>query len=258
LPDALRFHFSGKLQGMIWKTIADPDRKRIYLEVRNGEEKSVSFSAFDLDTSRWLWEGITFEEKWWISLSAASAGILLFTLYAEVENPDKKSLLAFDVELQKMIWWKNNFALSLATGQTVTGVETKFGAKEIVLDIYTGMEARKDVAKQNLNVIRPFQYPEGSSDFDTVSAFLEVKCGFSPCFSVEYCEHHALIFISAFVDKTDLANYLIVFNSKGEMVLKETLGEHLKGIAPDTFFIYSGFLIFVKNKCELVSYKLYD
>ena len=74
--------------------------------------------------------------------------------------------------------------------------------------------------------------------------------------TVEYVEYGSLIVISAFAGEQNLANYLFVFNSAGELLLKETLGEQLKGIALDTFFILSGFLIFVKNKSELVIYKL--
>jgi hypothetical protein len=260
LPAHLELSFSEILPGTVWTTLADPDHKRLFVEIRNSDTKRVTFSALDLESSRWLWKEKSFEEPWWISLAGISLNVLLLTIYADTSNPDKKSILAFDVSEQKIRWWKNDFSITCVSGETVTGAGSKLGYREVVLNIFTGMEVAMDPvvlpAQQNFPVIRPFQYREGSPHFNTVKSFLERKSDISAVFSVEYCEHQTLILISAFSSKEDLANYLIVFNSKGEIVMKETLGEHLKGIASDTFFIFSGYLIFVKNKHELVSYKL--
>jgi hypothetical protein len=185
---------------------------------------------------------------------------VLFTLYTDTNNPDKKSLMAFDVLLQKILWWRNNFTLTAIHSNRVAGVDSKFGAKQIIIDITEGSEVAATPfvlpPEQNLMITRPFQYVEGSVHFETVQRFLKTKDDISPIITIEYCEYHSLILISAFTGHEDLANYLFVFNSAGELMLKETLGEHLKGIALDTFFIFSGYLIFVKKKCELVSYKL--
>ena len=67
---------------------------------------------------------------------------------------------------------------------------------------------------------------------------------------------NGLILMSVFVKEDELANFLYGFSSDGELIFKETLGENLKGVGLDTFFIYSDHLIFVKNKKELTSYKI--
>jgi hypothetical protein len=260
LSEYLKFSFAEKLPGTVWRTLADPDHKRLFIEIRNSETKQVAFSAFDLETARWLWKEKSFDEPWWISLAGVSSDVLLLTVYTDTHNPDKKSVLAFEVKQEKILWWKNDFSIASVFGKIVTGVESKWGHREVVLDIFTGNGVSKDSVvlpgPQNFHLIRPFHYQEGSTHFDTVKSFLEGKGEISPVFSVEYCEHHSLILISAFSGREDLVNYLIVFNSKGEIVMKETLGEHLKGIASDTFFIFSGYLVFVKNTRELVCYKL--
>jgi hypothetical protein len=214
----------------------------------------------DLSMNKWLWTGLKLDEPWWVTLAAASKNVLLFTTYNDVNNPDKKSLVAFDILTQKPIWWRNDFAVSTVAGEIVTGVNTKFITKEVALDIRDGKEIQRDAvvfgAEQNFKVLRPFQYHEGSQHFDTVRSFLGAKANFLPVITVEYMEYGALIVISAFTSPNDLANYLFVFNSEGRMMVKETLGEHLKGIALDTFFVVDGFLIFAKNKKELICYKI--
>jgi hypothetical protein len=258
LYQKLEITFSERVPGIIWKTLADPEHRRLYIEVRDTELKQVSFSSLDLENQKWLWYNVTFDETWWISLAAVSNNTLLFTVYTDTNNPDKKSIFAFDIQLKKIQWWKVNFSFASVVGSFVKGVDTKFGSKEVILKISDGTplsgESLVLEEEQNFIIVRPFQYHEGSTHFETLRSFVIMKCNISPVISIEYCEYHSLILISVFVGPEDLANYLIVFNSAGDLLLKETLGEHLKGIALDTFFIFSDFLIFVKNKSELVSY----
>jgi hypothetical protein len=260
LAKAIEFLFSKVFDGTVWKTIADPDQKKLFAEIRNTASKSVSFSCVDLSENVWLWTGLTMEEPWWVTISAASKNILLFTTYNDSNNPDKKSLVAFDIVEQKIIWWKNDFAVSTVAGEIVTGVNTGLIRKEVAVNINDGKEIPRDAvvfgAEQNFKVIRPFQYQQESAHFATVRAFLGAKANFLPVITVEYMEYGSLIVISAFASPEDLANYLFVFNSDGKLLLTETLGEHLKGIALDTFFVVDGFLIFVKNKKELICYKI--
>jgi hypothetical protein len=257
--EKIKFHSSQTFAATIWKTLADEDTKLIFIESRDSETKHVAFSAWDLERNTFLWQNIEFEEKWWISLGYVNRGILLFTLYTDTNNPDKKSVLAFDIYGAQIKWWKNNFVVAYLLDGVVAGQDTKFGAREIFLDVESGIEVAHQRgefrSQQNFTLIQPLQYIQGTDHFESVKAFLERKCSFSPAHVVEYLEYDSLILISAFTGQTDLANYLMVFDSEGDSVLKEQLGENLKGIAYDTFFILSGFLIFVKNKRELISYR---
>jgi hypothetical protein len=255
----IEFSFSEILKGVIWKTLADPGNNRLLIEVRDNELKLVSFSILDLENRVWILKDISFDEPWWVSLAGVSGNVTLFTMYTDTNNPDKKSVFAYHIDQQKILWWKNNFAFTALNDNRVFGIESKFGSKEVILDLTSGNEVTDRPVlpeEQNFIVIRPFQYHEGNPHFDTVRSFIEMKCHFLPVISIEYCEYNSLILVSLFVRQTDLANYLIVFSPEGDILLKETLGEQLKGIALDTFFIFSGYLIFVKNKRELVSYKI--
>lgn len=255
----IKFHASQTFSATIWKTLADEESNLIFIESRDSENKHVRFSAWDLSRNLFLWENIEFEEKWWISLGYVYQGTLLFTLYTDTNNPDKKSVIAFDIQSREIRWWKNNFEVAYISEGLVVGRDTRFGSREVCLQANSGVEVSQQKPEfpspQNFKVIRPLQYIQGTDHFESVKAFLERKSSFSPVHVVEYCEYHALILISAFTEQKDLANYLMVFNSEGDIVLKEQLGENLKGIAYDTFFILAGFLIFVKNKRELISYR---
>lgn len=193
-------------------------------------------------------------------MRAVSQDVLLLTVYTDTANPDKKSVIAYDVVEQRLTWWRNNFSITTVTEGQVVGVDSKFPEKESVLDLVTGeLVSHVDFHledSQNFPVIRPFQYKEGTAHFDTVKHFLGARWGIVPVALVEYLEFEALIIMSFFVKEQGLANYLYVLRSNGELLAEEKLGERLPGVGFDTFYIFSDQLIFVRNKNELTSFKI--
>ena len=69
-------------------------------------------------------------------------------------------------------------------------------------------------------------------------------------------EYEDVIIISLYIQQPELTNYLLILSNEGELLMKEKLDEHLKGIGLDTFFIFEGCVLFAKNKRELFSYKI--
>lgn len=236
------------------------DSDRLFLEVRHPENRIVSFSCVDLRSERWLLEDKSFDEPWWTSLAAASGNILLLTVYTGTDNPDKKSLVAFDVEKKEIIWWQHAFSPDVTTRHFVTGKDSRRPGHEVVLDIFTGKPVQPAdfhlEDSQNFTVIRPFQYQDGTSHFATVRDFLQSRMGISTFRHIEYLETDSLIITSVFIQENELANYLMVFDTDGDLLLHEKLGENLKGIALDTFFIFSDHLVFIKEKNEFRGYKI--
>lgn len=260
MATALILRLSQTFQGVIWNTLVDQDSQRLFFEIREPLKKTVSFAALNLLNNQWLWKDFALEEPWWVNLRAVSANILLFTVYTDSSNPDKKSVVAHDVDKNSMAWWRNGFSVTTVNRLFVRGIDSRFPEKETILDLFTGepvQHAEFDLAdSQNFPVIRPFQYEEGTTHFNTVKDFFSSRLGFLAVVAVEYLEYEDLIIVSVFVNESGLANYLYVLNASGECLIKEKLGENLKGVALDSFFIFSGHLIFVKNKNELTSYKI--
>lgn len=260
MANILDHRFSHQFQGIIWNTLADGNNERLFLEIRNPIDKTVSFSALNLRNNQWLWKDLVFDEPWWISMRAVEGDILLLTVYTDSNNPDRKSVIAYDVAKNKTAWWYNGFSITSVNRLFVVGVDAKFPEKETVLDLFTGKGLPYGDFhlgdSQNFPVIRPFQYDEGTAHFDTVRDFLSSRLGISPVISIEYLEMEDLIIVSVFLKEQGLANYLYAFDANGEILIQENLGEQLSGMALDTFFVFSGCLIFVKNKNELISYKI--
>lgn len=258
LERALEFNFSHVFNGIIWNSVVSEDGSVLVFEIRDNQQKQVSFAAFNVKDERWLWQNKMSEENWWVNLNAVSSDRILLTLYTEANNPERKGILVYDLPTFGLLWWNNDFSLTTVSSSLVFGMSSHYGSKELVLDIQTGKEVKEPIREpgHGFQVLRPQHYPEGSEYFKTVKIFLEKKLNLQAIASLEYLEYEGLIFISFYTQREGLANDLIVLSATGNIVLNEKMSDHLKGIGWGAFFILSGCVFFVRNKVELVSYKL--
>lgn len=256
----LQFNFSHRFDGVVWNTVAYPQRELVLVEVRDTGQKQVSFSALNYKTNRFLWSDRKLEEAWWVNLSGVAADVALFTVYLDTNNPDKKALLAYSVDELKLLWWNNDFSVSAVEGTQILGFTSKLGLKEQVLNLHSGKEEQRRLQavheEPGKTLYKPVQYTEGMEYFETVRTFLADRLNFLAVSALEYLETSSCIIISGYIEEEGLANYLLVLSQQGELLLKEKLESAVKGIGLDTFFVLEGCLFFVKNKVELVSYTM--
>ena len=201
---------------------------------------------------------MAFEEDWWVGLEASQGDVALFSIFTDTANPERKALIAYHIRQKKIMWWNNDLSLSSLGLNCVLGVTTQFGQKQVALNLMSGEESPFVPApSDDHQIMRPSQYIEDHPYFVSVRTFLSSRFNFQPVVSLEYLEESSLIFISAYQrDEHGLSNDLFVISSDGKLMLQENLGRQLKGIGQDTFFIYAGSVIFVRNRGELFSYKI--
>ncbi len=254
----LEFNFSHVFNGIVWNSVVSEDGGVLAFEIRDGQNKQVSFAALEVKENKWLWQDKVSEESWWVNLNAVSSNRIVLTIYTETNNPDKKGILVYDLTTFTLGWWNNDFSLTSVSNGLVFGISSAYGSREVILDLQSGKElkATSQIENNRTAVYRPQHYHDGSEYFKTVKIFLEKKLNLQAVSSLEYLEHDGLIFISFYTQDEGLANDLIVLSAMGNVVLHEKMSDHLKGIGWDTFFILSGCVFFVRNKVELVSYKI--
>jgi hypothetical protein len=252
--------FSHSFPGIVWNTLAVEAENLLFIEVRDDVNFTVRFSVLDYAQPAFRWKDISLPENWWLSMTAASSEVLLLTRYLNKGNPDRKSLIAVDVTTHTIRWEVEDFSFFNLCTTHVVGYNTKDEFVEATIDLATGKltnQPRQAVERQSAGEReRPVFYAEGTPHFETIKKFVAAT-DFYIIKGVEYLELANWIVMSIYIDEADsLANYLLVFNRTGELVLKVKLGEKLVGLGADTFFILSGCLFLVKNKTELVAYRL--
>lgn len=215
--------FSIKLSAPLWNLLPLAGKPVIAIEQRDELKRLVSFSAYHFIDHRFLWRDVVLSEKWWVNLAGATKDHIVLKVFENTENPDKTSYLFLDTDSGKPV---------LNHPQQIDWAHTN-------------------------NTEHPFQYLEGEPDFETVKNFLSTSCKEIPMLGAEYIEYANHVIISYYVGApARIKNWLAVFNLKGECLYQEEIGTNLKGIGINTFFITSGYLFFVKNKTELVTFRI--
>jgi hypothetical protein len=263
LANILEFNFSQAFSGTVWNMLSVPDSDLLAIEVRDEKKHEARFTIIDFKGKQIICRDKIFNEAWWIGLTAATSEILLLHVYVNPDNPDEKALIAFDFHHDSVLWRADHFSFAGIEGDTVWGTFTT-GESPVraAVNIRNGSSLNEKMTEipgsfpENIMLRKPFQYIDGNVHFETVKSFLTSRLKVLPVGGVEYLEHEHLIFVSYQVLHESLANFLVVFSEEGELLLQEKLGDHLKGLGLDTFFILSGFLFFVKNKSELTSYRI--
>ena len=244
--------------GVVWNLLAN--EVILLVEVRDPILKQVKFSACRIADGSFLWKDKMLDEAWWVSASALADDKVIFTVYMDTNNPDKKGIVVYSMDELRLLWWNNDFSLSEAGPDHVQGFTSRLGLKQVALDLQSGKERElvspiNNKSKDFLH--KPVQYAEGTAHFETVRSFLADRLNFTAVSALEYLESGKRILISCYCAEGDgLANYLFVLSAEGKVLLKEKLDAGIKGIGMDTFFILKGCVIFVRKRIELVSYKL--
>ncbi len=266
--------FQHRFDATIWNIVPFLDRDRIVMEIRDATLHRVEFVLMDL-VSKTLRPCLKGQKlTWWTSIIEAQGDVMVIQQFHDTENVDDKSILGMDMERDKLLWKydKCDF-VRIHEGKMICAYRTEEDTVYSTVDLVTGERKRIDkeltmssgqqntAPSKNNTIGYPLQYMEGHAYFDTVGTFLKDKVGQPAQGAIEYAEVAHLevldegMIISYYVGEAhNLANFLIVLDSNGNIVLKELLDEKLKGIGLGTFFIMSGHLVYVRNKRELVIY----
>jgi hypothetical protein len=259
LASTLSLLFSHQFSSPIWQMIKEPEMGLLIIETRDGDNFRVAFSALNIRSNQFLWRDWTLDEKWLIGLLVVNNEVLLLQRFADRGNPDKKNLIAIDIKSRQLLWEATNFSFYNWNKQTIWGIKTLGAFPQAKIDIASGVITEASWKEPDVEIYAeigsPVQYIAGTPHFETVKNFILMQVHQPIEMGVEYLEYNGFIVTSVYFSETQgLANYLLVFNESGELVLKERLVEKVQGLGMGTFFILSGCLFFVKNRLELVAY----
>lgn len=268
MPKKLKLVFSFSSPAKIWNLLTDHEARYLYLELRDEGAHQVSFAAYDITGQKLLWDDLRFEENWWIGMSAADAKLLVLHTFEDSENPEVKSFFAIDNTSQKVIWQNTDFQVMGVSEGCLYGYirknETTFykslspeTKRQQNLSLEEVEQSLTEISGENKYIRQPFHYTEEDAHFETVSHFVQHFLNIRPVQVCEYLEYRSLILISYYVEEAKaLANYLLVVDTEGVLLLHEKLDDQLEHVGMGTFMLIRDQLIFIKKKRELLSYAI--
>ncbi|MBN8649801.1 MAG: DUF4905 domain-containing protein [Cytophagales bacterium] len=204
---------------VIWNLIPAPEAGCMVIEERNDATRKVAIACVSF-TGKLHWRNVNLPESWWINLNAVTNTQVMLRLFESTANPDAVRLIA----------------LSLTTGEV----------SEIAPE-----------SAHTIQPLRPFVYVQGEPEFETVQKFLQQQLRQMAFLGAEYLETESQIFISYYTGQPAVfTNVLACFGRDGKLHFTEEIGTNLKGMGVGTFFIETNTLFFVKNKTELVTFRI--
>lgn len=257
----------------IWRIILT-DLNQIVIEERDIQNKEVFFSCINRITGEFYWKDKSFlNEKFWIGIEATKSRYLVLHQFEKPDMPNHKKIINVDLITGEILWVNDDLTYYDMDEDFIYGFAPKFEDKEFYqLSIEDGTIknnlGNEEQSKPVLNSISEkdysrYTFTEMMSESTSSNEVKELATKIiGENFYFNFCEYidKGNILIFNYYDKIapqSLINRLAIYDkSEGKPILIETLNSSTPAPLPDSFFMYDDDLYFVKDKIELVAYRL--
>lgn len=257
----------------IWRIIIT-DLNQIVIEERDIQNKEVFFSCINRITGEFYWKDKSFlNEKFWIGIEATKSRYLVLHQFEKPDMPNHKKIINVDLITGDILWVNDDLTYYDMDEDFIYGFAPKFEDKEFYqLSIEDGTIknnlGNEEQSKPVLNSISEkdysrYTFTEMMSESTSSNEVKELATKIiGENFYFNFCEYidKGNILIFNYYDKIapqSLINRLVIYDKSEEKpILIETLNSSTPAPLPDSFFMYDDDLYFVKDKIELVAYRL--
>ncbi len=263
----LQSSWSYEADQIIWRLL--PTANKLIGESRNIETKQVSFFCLDAVTGKPLWQNLTFEEQWWVSIESVHQNILFFHEFATPDLPDHKRIRAVDLETSKLLWMNDEHQLMFSKGiyayVSKVGFEQRFYYE---VDLQNGSVVREVQAQEIRELQDSLEEKDEATTFPMAIQPGEQIVQGSLAKSLQHAIYSEYIeagdkLIVAYYEPDEqqgqvktLVQRLIIADKRGKLQYQETINTGVAYPMPDSFLCMGNFLYFIKNKKILVAVQL--
>lgn len=242
-----------QLNGIIWRIEIDSLANTLFLEVRNTENKQVSFASFDITTGHTNFKDFTLPERWLTGMEAAYNGVLLLHHYQSATSPVHKAIVAINGLNATTLWSNYTYAFDSLSVNGPIAYNTQIQPKKLfVIDIETGTHLRAfDPAIDGLlpNHI-------GAADILPSSALPSLIAIEPYGNSIHYLEYNTFRIVSLHAFKDGLLKqYLYVIRNE-KVIYEDILNDDIQKLQPEAFILHKNCLIYIKNRSQIKAFSL--
>jgi hypothetical protein len=242
-------YINQQFNGTIWRLEIDEISETIFAEIRNGQEKQVSFSSISLRDGKVNFIELTTPERWLTGIKASFDGVLLLHNYQSATGPVHKGVVAVDAASGETLWSNYNYAFESLTTNGPLLYDTRIQPKKLFLaDVKTGATIRAQ---------QPSVYDEAVNNViapqmvmpDILPQNMLPQTVFGN--SIHYLDHTNLRIVSLHTLQAGvLKQYLYVMDNMG-IVYEDLLNTDIQKLQPEAFILHKNRLIYIKNKTKL-------
>lgn len=259
----------------IWRILPTSENK-VVVEERDSATKEVFFNCFEIESGKKIFNEFQLDEKNWCGIESIYKDVIFFHTYGKPDMPNHKSIIAFDIQSQKILWRNDSYVFALVYGDKVYCFQQRFESRVfLTLDYLTGNlseelgsdastinqikeKVDEDFWKQN------YLFPEYFNRTEEVNE--EHKKYLSNVLTskvikgeLSYLKYNDLLLYNFHeVSKNNsLDNIFIGYDLlKTKILLEETLDKNLTNLMPESFFVKDTFLFLIVDKTKLFVYNI--
>jgi hypothetical protein len=259
----------------IWR-ILPTTNKKVVVEERDPLTKEVFFSCFDLESGKKIFNNFQLEEKNWVGIESVYNDMIYFHSYGNPEMPAHKSIIAFDIISESIVWRNDNYVFSFLYDDKIYCYQQRFETRKFyTLNCYTGKiveelngdydslnklktESLADYEKQNY--LFPEYFNRSETPLEEYQKYLQdVLTNNAIKGYISYLLYNdILIFNYHEVNNNNTLNNKIIAVDipKNTILFKDTLDKNLINLMPESFFVKDNFLFLIADKTKLFVYQI--
>ncbi len=253
----------------VWRILLN-NENLLLIEERDLKSREVFFQCYDLISGKKKFSDLQMENKFWAGVELFEGDIIYFHGYRKPDMPWHQGIYAYSVSKGKIIWSNPDHIFSFGEKENlVCRVQEFENLKYFSIDKLNGetigeiesaelVNQRQETARDNADYSRyefPVAYTPGFMPEvdELLSQMLKPGERFIETLSYD----SVLFYIVQKTLETGLHSQWLrgidIFSKK--FIFDEPLNENLNSFLFDSFFLYSRYLITIKNKNEIIVYE---
>ncbi len=243
----------------IWRMEIDELTETLFVETRESQDRSVSFSAISLRDGGFSFKNIQIPERWLTGLETAYGGVLLLHFYEAENSPVHKGLMALNGLIGETLWSNFNLTFDHLSANGPVVYDNRIQPRKLFLpDVKTGATIRSyqpsiDSELRSF-VIVPKLIAADGLPFAVVGVGTVEKL-------VHYHEHNYFRIVSLHaLNQGQLSQLLFIFEETGpgeyREVFRDLLNDGIQKLQPEAFIVHKDRLIYIRKRSGLIMLKL--
>jgi len=248
---------SEQFNGIIWRIEVDRyTSNSLFVEIRSSDEKQVSFASINLKDGKVNFKSLTTPERWLTGIEVAYNDVLLLYNHATENSPVHKGLTAIDAHTGESLWSNFTYAFDRLSVNGPVLYNAQIQPKKLfTIDVRTGLVNKPYEPEIDIELENSINLP-GPIPVSYFKQWIQKEPGkwfdIEPYGnSLDYLQFNNLRIVSLHSNEAGvLKQHLYVINGE-KIVYEDIMNDGIQKLQPESFMLYSNYLIYIKNKTEL-------
>lgn len=139
LRTTLKPGWTFKTDKKVWRLL--PGSGVLVTELRDPDVKTSEYAGIDIETGSSLWEGLVFEDSWWVVVNRIFRDVLILQQFVRPDMPTPGKIFVADLHSGKLLWHNDEVSYLNASGDVIYGMRRSTESTVIIgFDFRTGAE----------------------------------------------------------------------------------------------------------------------